>query len=60
VQGDYDGDNRTDFGVWRTSATDNGVFFLAPTNSGMGGTKWGSTGGTLTTPDYPVANYNVH
>lgn len=60
VQGDYDGDNRTDFGVWRTSATDNGVFFLAPTNSGLSGTKWGNTGGTLTTPDYPVANYNVH
>ncbi len=60
VQGDYDGDNRTDFGVWRTSATDNGVFFLAPTNSALSGTKWGSTGGTLTTPDYPVANYNVH
>lgn len=61
VQGDYDGDNRTDFGVWRTSAgAGNGVFFLAPTNSGLSGTKWGNASGSLTSPDYPVANYNVH
>ncbi len=60
VPGDYDGDNKTDFAVWRTAAADNGVFYLAPSNSGLTGTKWGSTSGILTTPDYPVANYNVH
>jgi len=59
VQGDYDGDNRTDFAVWRTSATDNGFFLVAPSATANSGTKWGGTGGTLTTPDFPVANYNV-
>jgi hypothetical protein len=54
VQGDYDGDNRTDFAVWRTSATNNGVFYLAPTNSQVSGTKWGTS-----PADYPVANYNA-
>ena len=58
--GDYDGDNKTDFAVWRTAVADNGVFYLAPSNSALSGTKWGSTSGILTAPDYPVANYNVH
>ena len=60
VPGDYDGDNRTDFAVWRTGAADNGVFLLAPSNSGNIGVKWGGTASPLTFPDYPVANYNVH
>jgi len=55
VPGDYDGDNRTDLAVWRSSDPNGGVFFLAPSNSAVRGTKWGSPGGT----DYPVANYNV-
>lgn len=55
TQGDYDGDGKTDFGVWRSSATPgaSGFWFL------------GSTSGTLSVPfgaqgDYPVANFNVH
>jgi hypothetical protein len=60
VQGDYDGDNRTDMAVWRTSVTDNGVFYVLSSASPLLATKWGSTSGVLTAPDYPVANYNTH
>lgn len=61
VPGDYDGDNRTDFAVWRTAAgSENGVFYVAPSASALFANKWGNASGTLTPPDYPVANYNVH
>ncbi len=59
AQGDYDGDNRTDFAVWRTAGADNGTFYVAPSAGAVFGTKWGNAAGTLTTPDYPVANFNV-
>ncbi len=55
VPGDYDGDNRTDLAVWRTTGANAGVFFMSPSNSAVSGTKWGIDG----TTDYPVANYNV-
>lgn len=55
VPGDYDGDNRTDLAVWRSSGGNAGVYFMSPSNSAVSGTKWGIDG----TTDYPVANYNV-
>lgn len=53
VPGDYDGDNRTDLAVWRSTGPNAGVFFMSPSNSAVRGTQWGQTG------DFPVANYNV-
>ena len=55
TQGDYDGDGKTDFAVWRSSASVGGSAFWV----------LGSTGGLMVKPfgsqgDYPVANYNVH
>jgi hypothetical protein len=55
TQGDYDGDGKTDFAVWRPNAdpAQNYFFFLGST-SGYGQNEWGQNG------DYPVANYNSH
>ncbi len=58
--GDYDGDGRTDISVWRSGAgADSGFFFDLPTARLRGANKWGSSAGTLTSPDYPVANFTV-
>jgi len=46
VPGDYNGDSRTDFAVWRQ-----GVFYVAPTS---GGSPTSLSFGTAT--DFPVAN----
>jgi len=53
--GDYDGDGKTDFAVWRRSPTPGASAFWVQ----------GSTVGVFTIPfgtqgDYPVANYNTH
>lgn len=55
AQGDYDGDGKTDFAIWRASATAGASAFWAN----------GSTAGVFSVPfgangDYPVANYNRH
>lgn len=56
TQGDYDGDNRTDFGVWRSADVDNGYFYILPSLSALISVKWGTNSSPL---DYPAANYNV-
>jgi hypothetical protein len=55
AQGDYDGDGRIDFAVWRPDAdpTRNYFYWLGST-SGASGFEWGQNG------DYPVANFNTH
>ncbi|MCS6874936.1 MAG: VCBS repeat-containing protein [Acidobacteriota bacterium] len=60
VQGDYDGDNRTDFGIWRSATgAENGYFYIVPSLSAILATKWGNSSSPLISPDYPAANYNV-
>jgi hypothetical protein len=50
VQGDYDGDGRTDVAIWR-----NGVFYgLKSSDGSLIAQAFGQAG------DYPVANFNVH
>lgn len=58
--GDYDGDNKTDIAVWRTGASaDQAVFYVRNTNSSPVQFKWGLSPTALTSPDYPIANWNV-
>ena len=53
VQGDYDGDGKTDFAVWRSS-TNPAQFWVQGTASGPSVVSFGLPG------DYPPANSNVH
>ena len=53
TQGDYDGDGKTDFAVWRGSATGGAsTFWVRGSTSGAFSVPFGQLG------DYPVANYN--
>ncbi len=55
TQGDWDGDGKTDLGVWRPNADPNLVYFYARKPDGNAlYYKFGQSG------DYPVNNWNVH
>jgi hypothetical protein len=55
VQGEYDGDGKTDFAVWRPSATGGAsAFWVNGTSSGVFAVPFGAQG------DYPPANFNSH
>lgn len=51
VQNDYDGDGKTDFGVWRN--TDGRFYILTQTNA-IATVNWGAPN------DFPVASYDTH
>ena len=55
TQGDYDGDGRTDFAIWRPSATPGAsAFWVLGSTSGAFSVPFGQNG------DAPPANYNSH
>jgi hypothetical protein len=55
TQGDYDGDGKTDFAIWRPSATPGAsTFWVLGSTSGAFGVPFGANG------DAPVASYNRH
>lgn len=56
TQGDYDGDGKTDLGVWRSNVDPTLNFFYVRRSSdgGLQQQEWGASG------DYPVNNWNVH
>jgi hypothetical protein len=63
VPGDYDGDNKTDFGVWSSGAGANsGNFYIVKTFTSPINQKFGQSSATdvLPKPDYPVATYRVY
>lgn len=55
VQGDYDGDGRTDIAVWRPNPDPTmNFFYIIGSSTGVMQSEWGQNG------DYPAANYNSH
>jgi hypothetical protein len=52
TQGDYDGDGRTDVGIWRDPE---GRFYVRQSSNGaLQVVAWGASG------DFPIANYDTH
>ena len=61
VPGDYDGDNKTDFVMWRSGAgAGSGDFILLKSFTSPAEFKWGNSGANFAAPDYPVGAYQVH
>ena len=56
TQGDWDGDGKTDIGVWRPAVdpTQNFFYWRRSIDGALGSFEWGQNG------DYPVANFNQH
>jgi subtilisin-like proprotein convertase family protein len=55
TQGDFDGDGKTDVGIWRPSATAGlSAFWYNGSTSGVAAVQFGANG------DYPTGNYNSH
>lgn len=56
TQGDWDGDGRTDLGVWRSNADPllNFFYIRRSSDGSLYQMEWGRSG------DYPVNNWNVH
>ncbi len=52
VQNDYDGDGKTDFGVWRN--TDGKFYIYNEVTGGISVISWGAPN------DFPVASYDTH
>ena len=54
--GDYDGDGKIDFSVWRPNASPTANYFwvFRSATSAASVFEWGQSG------DFPVANYNLH
>ncbi len=52
VQNDYDGDNKTDIAVWRTTTGE--FFILRSSDGGFTSATWGCCA------DFPVAGYDTH
>jgi hypothetical protein len=60
VPSDYDGDGKTDFAVWRSEVgANNGYFYVLNSLSSPQNVRWGQSAGSLSPPDYPIANFRV-
>ncbi|MEK7856304.1 MAG: VCBS repeat-containing protein, partial [Acidobacteriota bacterium] len=52
AQNDYDGDGKTDYGIWRNS--DGKFYVFNPVNGNINVVSWGAPN------DFPVASYDTH
>lgn len=61
VPGDYDGDNKTDFALWRSGpGPGNGDYYLLKTFTSPSTPHWGTSLLSQTAPDFPVGAYQTH